>query len=300
MNIRSLALVTAAVVLPAAAALSQEELAESNEVVRIGGVASSPKVVTIFQNLKTYLNRQGFRSDFVLYSDYKALVDALDRGEIEIAWTSPIPHAMYHIRAGGSQTLAMRDVDQGLRVTLIARADATIASPKDLVGKRLILGSSGNAEGALLPAHFLKNEGVDVSQLDVVSLDQERDASGRRANTSRHVLQALGEGRGDAAVVLEQVWNNEQAWREANPAVKQVWTSPEFCHCTFTAPQDFDKTLGRQFTRLITSMDADDPLVAELNRLENAKKWVPSDSKGFEALYEALENKAELLEATGN
>ena len=277
--------------------LAQENKGARDDVVRIGGVASSPKVITIFKNLKVYLNREGFRSDFVLYSDPKALVDALDRGEVDIAWTSPVPHAMYHLRAGGSQTLAMRDVDQDLRVTLIAATESGIRSPKDLAGKRLVLGSTGNAEGALLPVHFLKNEGVELNQVKIVSLDKERDSAGRRANTSLHVLQALEQGRGEAAVVLEQVWNDAKDWRNDNPTIRQIWTSPDFCHCTFTAPKDFDAKLGGQFTRLITNMDPKDPLVAELNRLENAKTWIPADSGGYEALYEALENKSELLPA---
>ena len=274
---------------------SQEKPKVEEKVVRIGGVASNPNAVTIFKNLKTYLNRKGFRSDYVLYSNYNSLVEALERDEIEIAWTSPIPHATYHLRAGGSQTLAMRDVDQGLRVTLVVRAGSGIDSPKDLAGKRLILGSTGNAEGALLPVHFLQKEGVEIDQIEVVSLDKEKDSAGRRANSSRHVLTALGAGRGDAAIVLEQAWNSARDFRKEHPDIKQIWKSREFCHCTFTASQDFDVKLGSEFTRLITNMDPKDPLVAELNRLENAKKWLPANTKGFEDLYDALDNKAKLL-----
>lgn len=263
--------------------------------IRIGGVASSPKVVTIFKNLKAYLNKKGFKSDFVLYSDHKALVASLDSGETDIAWTSPIPHALYTTQAGGSQTLASREVDNGLKVTLVAREGSGIDSLDDLAGKRLVLGSTDNAEGSLLPMHYLEIEGVDLKKLKVVSLQGEKDKDGRRANTSKHVLQALGKGRGDAAVVLENTWNRAKDWREANPGVKQVWLSPAFCHCTFTAPKDFDTALGNQFTQLMTTMDPNDPLVAELNKLENTKSWVETDSKGYEALYEAFEKKSELL-----
>ena len=296
MNCRRLVVVALPILLwPRVAVLADEQKAETPEVVRIGGIAYSPKTVTIFRNLKTYLNRQGFRCDYVLYSSDTALVDALERGEIHIAWTSPVPHARYHLRAGGSQALAMRDVDANLRVTLVASAEAKIKSPADLAGKRLILGSSGNAEGALLPVHYLKNEGVDLKKLTIVSLDKETDAQGRRANSSQHVLAALAKGRGDAAVVLEKTWDRSTQWRKEHPTITQVWSSPEFCHCTFTAPADFDTKLGGQFTHLITNMDPKDPLVAELNRLEHAGGWLPADAKGFEALYDALENKAELL-----
>jgi ABC-type phosphate/phosphonate transport system substrate-binding protein len=266
----------------------------SKDVVRIAGHAYSPNDVTKFQNLKTYFNRKGFPLDFVLYADHHAQVDALERGEVDIMFSSPIPHATYHLRVGASQTLAMRDVDKDLRVTLVARAASNIESLSDLRGKRLILGSKWNAEGALHPVYYLKKEGVDIDQLNLVILP-ERDSAGKRANTAQHVLKALSERRGDAAVVLERVWTSATVYRDANPNVKQVWTSPEFCHCTVTAPPTFDAKLGQEFTRIMTNMDPKDPLVAELNRLTHSKSWVEGDSAGFEALYEALQNKAELL-----
>jgi hypothetical protein len=74
-------------------------------------VAYSPDAVTIFQGLTRYLNKNGLPSDYVLYSSYDALVTALDRGEIEIAWNTPLAHARYHVKNEcQSQTLVMRDV----------------------------------------------------------------------------------------------------------------------------------------------------------------------------------------------
>src|SRR5690348_5530476 len=66
---------------------------EEGEVLRIGAVASSPGVVTVFQGLTRYLNKHGLASDYVLYSSYDALVAALDRNEVEIAWNTPLAHA---------------------------------------------------------------------------------------------------------------------------------------------------------------------------------------------------------------
>lgn len=266
----------------------------SKDIVRIAGVAYSPEQVTKYQKLKTYFQRKKFPLDFVLYADHNEQIAALERGEVDMMFSSPIPHAKYHNRVGGSQTLAMRDVDKDLRVTLIVRDKSKIKTPQDLHGKRLILGSRWNAEGALLPVHYLSQDGMDVDKVELVIL-KERDAKGRRTNTAQHVLTALSEGRGDAAVVLEQVWTGAKTFRAQHPKVTRVWTSPEFCHCTITAPKDFDADLGRKFTQIITNMDPEDPLVVELNRLTQSKNWVEGDSKGFEELYEALKNKPKLL-----
>lgn len=269
---------------------------EKPDRVRLGGVAYAPSVVSIFKNLTKYLNAQGFSSDFVLYGDHEALVAALGNDEVDIAWMSPVTHGKYHIRYGwNSQTLAMRDVDRDLRVTLIVRPESGITKPGDLAGKRLIVGRSGSQDGSLLPLYYFREAGVDVSKIALVDMKGEKDKQGKRADSTHHIMQALSEGRGDAAVVLEQDWKRATAFRKANPQIQSAWTSPEFCHCTFTAPSGFDKKLGGRFTKLMTSMDRSDPIVAELLRLENAGRFLPSDSTGFEALYQALGEKENLL-----
>ena len=136
--------------------------------------------------------------------------------------------------------------------------------------------------------HYFRQSGVDVGKIKVISLKGEKDAKGNRADTAEHILKALSVGRGDAAIVLESVWEKATAFRKAHPDTDAVWTSPEFCHCTFTAQGAFNKQLGSQFTRLMTNMDLSDPVVAELLRLEDAQRFVPSESKGFGALYQAL------------
>ena len=98
-------------------------------------------------------------------------------------------------------------------------------------------------------------------------------------------------GGGDAAVVPERIWKAATDYRAENPMVNEVWNSPPFCHCTFTAAPEFDAELGSRFTQIVINMDPNDPLVAELNRLESARGWVRSRSEGFEALYEALQEK---------
>ena len=43
---------------------------------RIGAVAYAPYVVTIFEGLKRHFHREGVELDWVLYSNYDALVTA--------------------------------------------------------------------------------------------------------------------------------------------------------------------------------------------------------------------------------
>jgi ABC-type phosphate/phosphonate transport system substrate-binding protein len=260
--------------------------------VRIGAVAYSPSVVKVFQGLKQYLNNHDFPADYVLYSNYDALVAALDKGEIEIAWNTPLAHAQYHVKnACASQTLVMRDVDRDVHSVLLVRADSDIQAPKDLAGKRLILGSEDAAEATVLPLHFLAQQGLDVKQVTVVSLDQEVDFKGNPCCSPEYVLKALREGRGDAGIVTEDLWRAVQDQKNSGPELRAAWTSPAFSHCVFTAAAGFDKQLASRFTELMVAMKPDDAATADVMSLEGTRAWLPGSPDGFENLVEALRAK---------
>lgn len=259
---------------------------------RIGAVAYSPAAVTIFQGLTGYLNKHSFPADYVLYSNYDALVAALDRGEIDIAWNTPLAHAQYHVKNQcASQTLVMRDVDVGVRSVLVARAAAKIKSPAELAGKKLVLGSLQAAEATVLPLHFLKKAGVDFSEVKIVSLDAEVDGQGNPCASPQHVLQALREGRGDAGIITTQLWNRVKDEPWAQSSLQLAWTSPPFSHCVFTAAAKFDPARAARFTRLMQDMDPSDRATADVMRLEGTKKWLPGSPDGFQDLVEALGGK---------
>jgi len=259
------------------------------QVTRIGAVAYSPAAVTIFHGLTRYLNKNGLPSDYVLYSNYDALVAALKKGEVDIAWNTPLAHAKFHVQNQcASQTLVMRDVDVGVRSVLVAREDARVKSLADLAGKKLVLGSSQAAEATVLPLHFLKKEGMDLSQVKIVSLDAEVDGHGNPCASPQHVLQALREGRGEAGIITTELWNRIKDDKRREHSLTQVWTSPPFSHCVFTAAATFDKDRGARFTKLMEQMDASESSTSEVMRLEGTKKWLPGSAEGFKDLVEAL------------
>jgi ABC-type phosphate/phosphonate transport system substrate-binding protein len=270
-----------------AESIGQEKEKSSAKVVRIGAVGNRAKT-GVFENLTKVLTKRGYPSEVVPFASYDAMNEALHRGKIDIAWNAPYSHAQFHVRNQcESQTLAMREGDVGLHVVLIAKDESGIKSLDDLNDKRTIVGRAKYQEG-MLSVHFLKKGGVDLEKAEVIHL-AEKDSAGQRTDTPTHILKALADGRSDAAVVPLGHWKRATAWREKHPNVKEVWKSPSFNHCVFTASKDFDTDLGRQFTRLMTTLDPKDRLVSELNQLEGTRKWLPGDSKGFESLVEAIQ-----------
>src|SRR6516162_1858505 len=59
--------------------------------VRLGG-AASPSYVGIFRGLQAHFLRHGIELDWVIYSNYDALVDAFARREIDLAWNAPLAY----------------------------------------------------------------------------------------------------------------------------------------------------------------------------------------------------------------
>src|ERR1700733_686874 len=111
------------------------EKAAPPRVLRIGAVAYAPSAVTVFENVRRYFAKTDLPVDYVLYSNYDALVDALKSGHVDIAWNTPLAHAQYHLACGGqSQTLVMRDVDRDFRCKLLVRKESGIKVATGLEG----------------------------------------------------------------------------------------------------------------------------------------------------------------------
>jgi phosphonate transport system substrate-binding protein len=131
--------------------------------IRVGAVAYDSKVVTIWEGINEFFRRRGVPSDFVLYSNYDAQVNALLDGSIDIAWNTNLAYIKVYRRTQGKcGVLAMRDTDVGFRTTIIAGSATNIDGIAGLKGKRLALGSRDSAQAAILPAYFLQKNGIDL------------------------------------------------------------------------------------------------------------------------------------------
>ena len=71
-------------------------------------------VVTIFEGLKRHFHREGVELDWVLYSNYDALVTAFVAGEVDLAWNGPLAYVkIRRALAEPCRVVAMRDIDVG-------------------------------------------------------------------------------------------------------------------------------------------------------------------------------------------
>ncbi len=234
-----LSLFAAGALLAAGPAAAGEKEPVKTSVLKVGAVAYSPDSVNVFRGMRHYFAKNNKPIEFVLYSTYDLLNDALEKGQVDVAWNSPLGHAKFHLKAGDSQALVMRDVDVDYRVKLVVRKDADVATLADLAGKAMVFGSCDSADATVLPVHFLKKDGVDFGKVKIVSLHNEVDEVGCPCHSQNHVLAALLKGRGQAGILSAGLWKKLQADKPDQAAhFKEVWTSPPFSHCVFTARKD--------------------------------------------------------------
>lgn len=271
--------------------------------ITVGAVAYDPKVVTIWEGLRTYFREEAkLPLEVVLFLSYEAQVDALLAGRIDVAWNTNLAFVQCQRWSGGAAApLAMRDTDLVWETKILALAGGPVRSLADLRGKTLALGSKDSGHAAILPVHFLAaqglREGVDYRAL---RFDTDLGKHGDTGTSEADVLRAVMDGRADAGAVGSPFWQGVQD-KQLVPrgAVSVVWTSPPFHHCMFTARVGLPAADAKQFTEALLAMRWDDPRHRPILEAEGLKEWVVPHLDGYASLREAAAEQGFLAERAG-
>jgi ABC-type phosphate/phosphonate transport system substrate-binding protein len=270
--------------------LSIPETVMKSEPILLGAVAYDPKVVTIWEGIREHFHEQSVPLDFALFSNYERQVEELLKEHIDIAWNTPLAHVRVKESTGGeSLSLAMRDSDRDFHAKVIVRRDAGIKSPGDLEGKTLAVGSQDSTQARILPLYFLAKEGVNVSNLQILSFNYDLGKHGDTGTSELDVLKALHDGRAEAGTIGDLIWVNEQAAGHVNSnSVEVLWTTPGFDHCMFDARPGLPAEKAESFRRALFAMKWDNPRHRRLFELEGLHEWLPPREEGYRSLQEAL------------
>lgn len=255
----------------------------------LGAVAYDAKVVPIWEGFKTYFESAGLPFDFVLYSNYEKQVEAHLRGDIDVAWNSPLAwlEAERAAKKAGrtAQAIAMRDTDCDLTSVVLVRADG----PKDvagLTGKRIGVGASDSPQATLIPLVALAEAGVEGQ---VVRHEVMPGKHGDHVGGERDAVKALLAGTVDAACVID---GNRLAFlREGlfgKDALRVVLQTAPYDHCNFTVLDGGPPATAR-FRELLLAMSYDDERVRPLLDMEGLKVWKPGRTSGYALLERAID-----------
>jgi ABC-type phosphate/phosphonate transport system substrate-binding protein len=259
----------------------------------LGAVAYDAKVVPIWEGFRAFFTANGLPFDFVLYSNYERQVAAHLRGELDVAWNSPLAWIQTErgARAAGrrAEAIAMRDSDRDLTSVVLVRADGPLHKPEDLRGTRIGVGAGDSPQATLIPLAALAEREIEGQ---VVRHDLLVGKHGDHVGGEREAVKALLAGTLDAACIIDGnrlAFAREGLIGTTGPtAVRVVLQTAPYDHCNFTVIDPAPPGIAR-FRELLLAMSYDDPALRPLLDLEGLKQWLPGRTSGYAALERAVD-----------
>ncbi|MDP2711562.1 MAG: PhnD/SsuA/transferrin family substrate-binding protein [Solirubrobacteraceae bacterium] len=259
--------------------------------VRVGCVAYHPRIVTIWESFLEHFEARSVPTDYILYSNYERQVSALLAGDIDIAWNTNTAFVAAEQQLGGeARILGMRDLDAEFATVIVTRRGETFEDAAALAGRKLALGSRDSGHAAILPLHYLREQGLDAeSACELVRFDTDLGKHGDTGDSELRVVRAVADGRADAGALGEPTLAALRG--ERVPAVADLevsWRSPTYYHCNFTALPSLDDGVAQRWFDALLAMSYDDPGQRQAMDLEGVKRWLPGDRTGYSALAAAM------------
>ena len=263
----------------------------------VGAVAYSPKVVTIWEGMRRYFHEEaGLPVEVVLFQSYEAQVLALlaEPGEavprIDIAWNTNLAYLQADEWSGHAcRAVAMRDTDLGWMTKIVSAAGGAISTLADLRNRTLALGSRDSGHAAILPVHFLEEQGLrEGRDYRTLRFNSDMGKHGDTGTSEVEVLRAVLDGRADAGAIGSPFWNTVASERLIpEGSLREVWTSSAYNHCMFTARPDLDVEHERRFVEALSAMSYENPVHRPILEAEGLQRWLLPHLDGYDALRQA-------------
>lgn len=273
--------------------MNESRLTARRREVVLGAVAYEPRVVSIWEGLRAHFLAHGVPFDFVLYSNYERQVEAHLRGDIDVAWNSPLAwiETDRAARAKGrrAEAIAMRDTDHDQTSVVLVRAEGPIQAAADLRGAKIGVGAEDSPQATLIPLASLAEAGViGVPVHHDVVLGKHGDPAGGE----RDAVRALLAGAVDAACVLDanrRAFAHEGLIAEQGPtAVRVVHQTAPYDRCNLTVLDGAPPEIAR-LRELLMAMSYEEPKIRPLLELGGHRSWLPGRTSGYAQLERAVD-----------
>jgi len=263
----------------------------------VGAVAYDPKVVTIWEGMRRYFHEDAHLPvEVVLFQSYEAQVRALLASpadplpRIDIAWNTNLAYLQADEWSGhGCRPIAMRDTDLAWTTKILVVSGGPVAQPADLRDRTLALGSHDSGHAAILPVHFLAQQGlVEGRDYRTLRFNSDIGKHGDTGASEAEVVRAVLDGRADAGAIGSPFWNTVRSEHLVpQGALSEIWTSPPYNHCMFTARADLDREAAQRFADALSGMSYDNPSHRAVLDAEGLRRWVAPQLDGYGSLREA-------------
>jgi ABC-type phosphate/phosphonate transport system substrate-binding protein len=234
--------------------------------------------------------------EVVLFQSYEAQVLALlaQPGEIvpriDIAWNTNLAYLQADEWSGHEcRAIAMRDTDLNWMTKIVAATGGPISTVADLQNRMLALGSRDSGHAAILPVYFLEQQGMrEGRDYRTLRFDSDVGKHGDTGTSEVEVVRAILDGRADAGAIGSPFWKTVREERLVpEGALREIWSSPSYHHCMFTARPDLDREKEDRFVKALLAMSYHNPVHRPILEAEGLQRWLTPHIDGYAALREA-------------
>jgi ABC-type phosphate/phosphonate transport system substrate-binding protein len=128
-------------------------------------------------------------------------------------------------------------------------------------------------------------EGTDYQTL---RFNTDLGKHGDTGTSEVEVVRAVLDGRADAGAIGSPFWNTVRSEHLVpEGALTEIWSSPAYNHCMFTARADFDAERERRFMEALSAMSYDNPVHRAILDAEGLKRWLTPELEGYAELRQA-------------
>ena len=111
---------------------------------------------------------------------------------------------------------------------------------------------------------------------------------GDTGTSEAEVVRAVLDGRADAGAIGSPFWRKVRSERLVpEGALTEIWTSPPYNHCMFTARPDLEPSLEQRFVEALSGMSYDNPRHRAVLDAEGLRRWEPPHLEGYDSLRQA-------------
>src|SRR5262249_24226259 len=193
-----------------------------------------------------YLEKEtGAKVDLSVPTNYAAVVEALASDRVDIAYLGGFTFIQASARAG-VVPLVQREQDQTFHCLFITQLDSAIRSLGDLKGHTFAFGDVNSTSGHLMPAYFMRQEGVDQAAIDKAIYTGGHDATAL----------AVANKKVDAGAIDEQIFARmikEGTLSESK--VRVFYTSPSFVDYVWAARRGLDRGMTEGFENAMLKLN---------------------------------------------
>jgi phosphonate transport system substrate-binding protein len=213
-------------------------------------------------------------------TDYAAAVSLFRTGDLDLVWFGGLTGVQARLQTPGAEPIAQRDIDEDFHSVFVVNAGTGLAPSEDLTPLtplRFTYGSETSTSGRLMPAYFLREQGLDPQGFP-----------GGPGFSGSHdaTLALVASGTYQAGVLNEQVWRTRTEAGTVDPAVVEHSRTPAYHdYHWLLGPQAVDRLgddLGDRLRRYLTGLPAGDDVL----ELFGAGAFVPAEAADYDRIEE--------------